>query len=183
MIERCDIEQAVALLTRAGILAYPTESVFGLGCDPRRPAAIEKILTLKGRPQEKGLILIASSQQQALPWIKHPNELEVTSSSGPGPVTWVFSAATDTPELLCQADHSIAIRVTTHPVAKALCQAYGSALVSTSANPTGLPPARDAATLDNYFDGKLDAVLIGELGPRHQPSTIRDARSGKTLRE
>jgi len=182
MIERCDIERAVTLLREAGVLAYPTESVFGIGCDPRQLDAIRRILTLKGRPQQKGLILIASCEQQVLPWIQHDNELEMARSSWPGPVTWVFSANAHTPQLLCQSDHSIAIRITDHPVAKALCDAFGSALVSTSANPAGLPPARDTATLDSYFDRKLDALLSGSLGQRQQPSEIRDARTGNILR-
>ena len=182
MIERCDIEQAATLLRNGAVLAYPTESVFGLGCDPQQLDAVERILRLKGRSQQKGLILIASSEQQVWPWIKHQNELQMTRSSWPGPVTWVFSAAANTPELLCQADHSIAIRVTDHPVAKALCDAFGGALVSTSANPAGLPPAREPAVLETYFAGKLDALLDGSLGQLKRPSEIRDARTGKTLR-
>ena len=182
MIERCDIERAATLLRQGGVLAYPTEAVFGLGCDPRQRHAVSRILALKGRPQEKGLILIASSEQQVLPWINNQDELELARPSWPGPVTWVFSASADTPDLLCQPDHSIAIRVTDHPVAKALCDAFGNALVSTSANPAGLPPANDAVTLDAYFDGKLDALLSGRLGQRQRPSEIRDARTGKTLR-
>ena len=182
MIERYDIGRAISLLGEGGVLAYPTESVFGLGCDPRQLNAVRRILALKGRPRQKGLILIASNKQQALPWIEREKELEMTRSSWPGPVTWVFSASVQTPELLCQSDHSIAIRVTDHPVAKALCETFGSALVSTSANPADLPPARDTVTLDSYFDGRLDALLIGELGQRQQPSEIRDARTGKVLR-
>ena len=182
MIERCDLKRAVILLRAAGVLAYPTESVLGLGCDPRQLDAVQRIYTLKARPPQKGLILIAGSIEQVLPWIQYESELDTARSSWPGPVSWVFSAAADTPGLLCQSDHSIAIRVTKHPIAKALCDAFGGALVSTSANPAGWPPARDAATLDGYFDGQLDALLIGPLGQRQAPSEIRDARTGRTLR-
>ena len=182
MIKCCDIEQAVSLLRHGGVLAYPTESVFGLGCDPRQAAAVERILALKGRPQHKGLILIASDEQQVLAWIKHPEELEMARSSWPGPVTWVFSAEANTPKTLCQPDHSIAIRVTDHPVAKALCNAFGGALVSTSANPADRPPARDTAVLETYFDGKIDTLLSGPLGQLQRASKICDARTGNTLR-
>jgi L-threonylcarbamoyladenylate synthase len=182
MLKRCDIGEAAKLLHKAGVLAYPTESVYGLGCDPRQLEAVQRILDLKGRSHQKGLILIAASIEQVLPWVRDREQLNTARSSWPGPVTWVFEAAAETPSLLCQADHSIAIRVTDHPVAAALCSAFGGALVSTSANPAGQPPARDQQTIERYFDLQLDGLVSGALGGRKQPSEIRDARSGHTIR-
>jgi L-threonylcarbamoyladenylate synthase len=100
----------------------------------------------------------------------------------PGPHTWVFPRSPATPEWLAGTHSGIALRVTAHPLAAALCQACGHALVSTSANRHGVAPARSAAEVRLAFAGTLGYVLEGATGGLERPTPIRDAISGEVLR-
>jgi len=182
MIQALDLGRAVELLRGGGVIAYPTEAVLGLGCDPCRPSAVQRLLDLKKRPPDKGLIIIASNERQIQAWIEHHDQLQRARASWPGPVTWVLTASAACPQWLCRPDNSVAIRITAHPGTRALCEAFGGAVVSTSANPAGLPPARNADALNHYFTGQLDGLLTGDLGDCPQPSQIQDARTGATHR-
>lgn len=179
------IAAACRALAQGGIIAYPTEAVFGLGCDPADAAAVNRLLDLKERPQEKGLILIAADPSAFAPWIAPPTpEIRARiEPTWPGPVTWLLPAAADCPETIRGAHDSVAVRVTAHPVAAALCRSWGGALVSTSANRGGGEPARDAATVRRLFGDALDAVIDAPVGGLERPTPIRDARTGETLRE
>lgn len=179
------IAAACRALARGGIIAYPTEAVFGLGCDPADAAAVNRLLALKERPQEKGLILIAADLSALTPWIAPltPEIRARTESTWPGPVTWLLPATGDCPETIRGTHDSIAVRVTAHPVAAMLCRSWGGVLVSTSANRGGGEPARDAATVRRLFGDALDAVIDAPVGDLERPTPIRDARTGKTLRE
>jgi L-threonylcarbamoyladenylate synthase len=179
-----DYAQAAALLRAGGVIAYPTEAVYGLGCDPTNEAAVLRILALKQRPVDKGLILIAADTRQLEPYIEpislHQNP-EV-ASTWPGPHTWLFLCRTGTPAWLTGTHDTLAVRVTAHPVAAGLCRAFGGAIVSTSANPAGADPARDAATVADYFDDEIDMVVDGTVDIKAQVSSIRDARTGQQFR-
>lgn len=165
------------------MIAYPTEAVYGLGCDPLDRAAVLRILRLKRRPVGKGLILIAAHVDQLNPYIVFPNQrtLRQVSSTWPGPVTWVLQARWDIPRWLRGAHHSLAVRVTAHPQTRALCNRAG-AIVSTSANPSGYAPARSAYRVRAYFHRSIDYILPGPVGGEGGPTEIRDAQSGKILR-
>lgn len=177
-------EAAAAAVRAGGIVAYPTEGVWGLGCDPRNRAAVERILELKGRPADKGLILLAASEDQLAPFVEPfaPAVAARIRPSWPGPVTWIVAAAGDCPEWLTGARSTLAVRVTAHPCAAALARAAGTALVSTSANVSGGRPARSAVEVRRLFGKALDAVLEGELGDLAGPTEIRDSASGIMLR-
>lgn len=178
------VESAVRILLQGGVLAYPTEAVFGLGCDPANTPAIERILTIKQRPANKGLILIAAHQNDFFPYI---GELEQSvwnkvCASWPGPHTWLVPASKAVSPLLTGEHSSIAIRVTAHPVARALCDAFGAPLVSTSANLAGEPPVRTEKEARARFGAQVDMIVPGAVGGADQPSTIRDALSDAIIR-
>lgn len=175
---------AVAALRAGGVVAYPTEAVYGLGCDPRDAAALERILALKGRPDSLGLILIASEFSQLAPFLAPlPPELEArATATWPGPVTWIWPCVPGLPAVLTGGRDTLAARVTAHAGAAALCHAFGGAVVSTSANRHGEPPARDAAAVRAAFPVGLDAVIDGPCGGHARPTEIRDVRTGAVLR-
>lgn len=180
------LDQAADLLREGGVLAYPTEAVFGLGCDPHSQAAFERIFALKQRPSTQGVLLIAADFAQVERYVdmaKVPSGvLAQVRASWPGPFTWVFPRSADVPDWVAGAHPGIALRVSGHAPAVALCRAFGGALVSTSANPHGKPPARDLATLVDYFGETLEGVIDAPLGGAAQPSTIRDALTGAIIR-
>lgn len=179
------IDAACRALNRGGIVAYPTEAVFGLGCDPGNADAVERLLVLKQRPREKGLILIAADLPALMPWIASLTDAMRAriEPTWPGPVTWVVPAAEDCPEHIRGRHDSVAVRVTAHPVAAALCRTHGGALVSTSANRGGGKPARDADTVRRLFGDAVDVVIDAPAGDLERPTPIRDARTGRILRQ
>lgn len=173
-------------IQQGGVIAYPTEAVYGLGCDPDDDSAIQKLLAVKQRPWQKGLILVASDFQQLAPYI---DETQLTSaqlafafSQWPGPFTFVMPVKKHVSKYLCGEFDSIAVRVSAHQGVRELCETLGKPLVSTSANLAGEAPALNAAEILASFTGKIDALVLGDLGAQRQPSTIIDARSGKILR-
>jgi len=171
-------------LAEGGVIAYPTESVWGLGCNPYDEPAVMRLLQLKQRPVEKGLILIAANMQQIEPFIAHLDDLQrqKLKNSWPGPVTWLVPNNGLIPAWISGDFPSVALRVTDHPVAAGLCRAFGGPIVSTSCNPAGLPPARDIHQVRRYFGSELDGVSNGATGKRTNPSEIRDLLSGQILR-
>jgi L-threonylcarbamoyladenylate synthase len=178
------LRQAVRCLRQGGLLAYPTESVWGLGCDPLNLGAVNRLLTLKQRPVEKGLILIAAHLADLEPFLAplHQSVYNRVMADWPGPVTWLLPAQAWVPVELCGAHDTLAVRVTAHPLARALCDSFGGALVSSSANPAQRLPARDAQRVRRYFGNRIDHLLPGATGGASAPSEIRDARSGRVLR-
>lgn len=173
---------AADVLQRGGVIAYPTEGVFGLGCLPDDPVAVERILAIKGRDAAKGLILIASSERQLTGWIELPRGKSVPEPDPDHPVTWLVPPGERVAPLLTGAHDTIAVRLTTNPVARSLCDAVDSPLVSTSANLSGKPTARNAFVLRRQFAGVVDYIVPGNCGPAHGPSEIRDFTSGRTIR-
>jgi L-threonylcarbamoyladenylate synthase len=177
------LRDAVRALRSGGIVAYPTEAVWGLGCDPLDAAACQRLLALKQRPPDKGLILIAVRVEDLAPYIEVPDPaaLARAQASWPGPHTWVFPAGAAASRWITGAHPSVAVRVTAHPIAGALCAAFGGALVSTSANRSGEPPARSAEEVQAQFGSGL-CVLPGPTGGLAAPNPIRDALTGQTYR-
>ena len=178
------LDRAVRALRSGGLLAYPTEAVFGLGCDPRNARAVARLLRLKQRPVSKGLILVAATPSQLEPYILPPTGSlrKRLDATWPGPVTWLLPARPGVPDYLRGRHATLAVRVSDHPVVQALCRAFGGPIVSTSANPGGLPPARNVLTVRRYFREGVDFMLNGPLGGLARPTEIRDAASGRVLR-
>ena len=177
------IDAAAEVLRAGGVLAYPTEAVIGLGCDPDNRAAFEKIFALKQRPPEQGVLLIASGFEQIASWIDAPPEaIARAQATWPGPCTWIFPRSPRVPEWVAGGHPGIALRVTAHPVAAALCRACGSPHVSPSANLPGHPPARSAQECEAMFGSALDGILQGETGGLLRPTPIADAVTGAIIR-
>lgn len=183
MASRFIIKQAAHLVNQSGVIAYPTESVYGLGCNPFNEDAVFRLLLLKQRPLEKGLIILASDIEQLSSLIDPlDNEQIKTIHSATQATTWIVPAR-QAPEWLTGKHHSLAIRITSHPIAKALCSALGYPLVSTSANPSAKPPAMTPLRVRQYFKNQLDLVIHGKNGPLTRPTTIIDLISGKIIRK
>ncbi len=178
------LRQAVGTLRAGGIIAYPTETVFGLGCDPLNPDAIKYLLALKRRPIKKGLILIGAQLEHLLPYIDVVDAelLDKLKTTTLRPTTWVVPAHKHTPAWLTGQHDSIAVRLTSHPIAGELCTLFGGAIVSTSANPAGHPPARSSLSVNRYFHGQLDYLLHSASKLDNKPSQIRDLLSDKVFR-
>lgn len=180
-----DLSLAITALKQGKLIAYPTEAVFGLGCDPLQSSAIRALLALKKRNPNKGLILVAHHFEVLLPYIdlSHLSESNLAEimSSWPGPHTWVFPVNPNVSKDLTGAFTSLAVRVTAHPIAKALCEQFGGPIVSTSANPEGMAPAKTAAEVNAYFPASL-VIVAGALGDLAQPTSIKDAITLNVIR-
>jgi L-threonylcarbamoyladenylate synthase len=172
-----------AYLKSGGVIAYPTESCYGLGCDPRNPRALKHLIRLKGRSAAKGLLLIADHFKRLKPFIRPLSAADRARvmRSWPGPVTWVVPASATCLPDLTGGRPTIAVRVTAHPGAARLCRSLGMALVSTSANPSGKKPAKTAAECRRIFGTRV-RVIAGRIGQRRRPSTLIDLVTGTVLR-
>lgn len=178
------VEQAAQSLRDGKVIAYPTEAVYGLGCDPGNEAAVRELLAMKGRPATAGLILIADKFDRFDPYILPLSEAlrQRAWSRWPGPVTWLFPRAHGVPDWLAGRHETIALRLTAHPVCRSLCAAFRGAIVSTSANPSLSEPARSAEQVEGYFASSLAGIVEGALGVEEKPSEIRDLLSGAVIR-
>ena len=181
--QRRRVAHAALICRQGGVVAYPTESVYGLGCDPLNPEALGVLYDIKQRPRDKGVIIIADSVHPLNSLVRLPaGKLgKALMDSWPGPTTWVLPAGNSAPTWL-QIGGKIAVRVTDHPVAAALARACGGIVVSTSANRAGHPPARSALKTRMLFGSLLDYVVPGPTGRRARPSGIRDGATGEWLR-
>lgn len=175
---------AADAIRSGGVIAYPTEAVYGLGCNPDNQQACEQILTLKERDAGMGFILIASDIAQLEFYIGTLNDeqRQQLEQSWPGPVTWLVPNNGSAPDWVTGGRDTLALRVTNHPVAAALCAAYGGAIVSTSANPHGQPPACSADEVADYFPEGLSAIVDGPLGEQAKPTEIRHLLTGEIIR-
>jgi L-threonylcarbamoyladenylate synthase len=177
------IREAVRQLDAGGIVAYPTETVYGLGCDPFNGLAVLHLLSLKQRTMEQGVILIASNLAQLehlLQPLKPAVRKRVTGTTST-PVTWVLPCVPEAPVWLRGNHDSLAIRVTSHPLAAELCSAWGGPLVSTSANIHGRQPATSAIQVRKAFNDQLDCILHGPCG-NNMASQVQDGLTGAILR-
>ena len=180
-----DTATAVERLQAGLVIAYPTEAVYGLGCDPCNEAAVRKLLLLKGRHESAGLVLIASDFSQLKPWIADVEETLVQKAihTWPGPVTWLFPRAKGVADYVAGKHKTVAVRITAHEPSRKLCRAFGSALISTSANHTSAKPARSAEEVRSYFGSDIAGILAGDLGSGDKPSEIRDLVSNRIIRQ
>ncbi|HEU0219318.1 MAG TPA: Sua5/YciO/YrdC/YwlC family protein [Gallionella sp.] len=173
-----------AHLRRGGLIAYPTESCYGLGCDPDNRTAVLRLLKLKQRPQRKGLILIAASYRQVARYLQPltPAQQQQLHEAGAQAITYLMPARHSAPRWLRGAHDTLAIRLTAHRQAAQLCRGVDSTLVSTSANRSGQRPAKTYAQCRRLFGRKV-WVLPGRVGKRKKPSTIRTWTDGQIIRD
>ena len=184
MLNPFQIRTAVRALQAGGVIAYPTEGVWGLGCDPFDSQAVARVCALKQRDPGKGLILIAAAIEQVAPLLADlsASELQTLSANWPGPLTWLVPHGGRVPDWITGGSPSVAVRVSAHEGVSALCREFGGPLVSTSANPSGRQPARTTLQVRRYFTEQLDYILPGALGGQRGPTPIKDLRSGHVLR-
>lgn len=178
------IKQAVHFLQNGGVIAYPTEAIYALGCDPFSEAAVLRLLSIKQRSLAKGLILIAANWEQikeltlAIP----AERMQAIQATWPGAYTWVLPASAKAPSWITGDFDTIALRITDHPVARQLCLAFGSPIVSTSANLSGELPAITANDLPAKLAEQIDYVIDAAVGKLKKPTIIRDAATGNMIR-
>jgi len=185
MIEQ-DLPAIIRILHQGGIIACPTEAVWGLSCDPDNQNAVMRLLALKQRPIEKGLILVAATVEQLNGWIDFASlpqhRRETVLASWPGPHTWAIPVSNRTHPWLTGAHNTLAVRVSDHPLLRALCLAWGGPLVSTSANRSGQTAVRQKQDLDQNVLQHIDGILDGTVGNLTQPTPITIAHTGQSVR-
>ena len=174
------LQHAAHILKQGGIVAYATEYCFGLGCDPFNQNTVLRLLRLKRRPVKKGLIVLAADAEQLSPYLN--NIPPLVTASWPGPYTWLLLPRPGVPGWITGRHEKMAVRVTAHAQALALCHAAGMAIVSTSANRAGESPARTDRDVARRFGKLVDYVLPGHVGNAPAPTPIRDAVTGKLTR-
>ena len=178
------IRRAVTLLQDEGVVAYPTEAVWGLGCDPWSEYAVKKILRLKRRSEAKGLILIAHHIDQFGPFLQgldagHLNAMQIPYDK---PITWLVPDNGAAPDWIVGEHETLALRITRHPIAAALCQQFAGPLVSTSANPNSLPAATSGLKVKSYFGSGIDYLSPGTIGQAPKASEIRNLLTSEVIR-
>jgi len=181
------LQLALDALHHGGVIAYPTEGVWGLGCDPDDPDAVQALLQLKQRPVEKGLILVAASIDQLEPYLKDlsKKQRDQLQLSWPGPHTWLVPVNEQVPLWISGGQATVALRVSAHPVIKALCTGFGAPIVSTSANISGRRAARSLLDVQLQFSSPTAehvTLVPGPLGDQDKPTTICDLVTGKIVR-
>jgi len=183
MLNHWQLTHASEVLLQGGLIAYPTESVYGLGCLPQAENALKRLLALKNRPAHKGLILLVSDIEQATPFIQPLTRSQRAQITQPRAraTTWLIPRKPHLSELLCGHHQQLAVRVTTHPQARALCNHTGSPLVSTSCNRSGKKELTTASAVRNRMKEPLDLILAGPCGGQ-SPSQIIDLISGQVIR-
>lgn len=176
--------RALHTLRAGGIIAYPTEAVYGLGCDPLRGDSVARLLELKQRPEHKGLILVCDRHEPLLDWIIPLPEQQMAPvlASWPGPHTWLLPAQDWVPRWVRGQHSGLAVRVSAHPLVAELCRRAGGPLISTSANISTQPPARSPWQVRLQFANRIDYLFSGPLGGLARPTPIRDACTGQQLR-
>ena len=178
------LASAIHAVQTGGVIAYPTEAVYGLGCDPHDLAAVQRVLDLKQRPAHKGLILISANIAQVMPYLLPLTEAIKARIFAPTshPTTWLLPVNPTVSPLIRGEHDTLANRITEHPTCVALCEGLGHPLISTSANLSQYPPARSATEVRTQFGTQLAYILDAPLGHANAPSEIRDARTGAILR-
>jgi L-threonylcarbamoyladenylate synthase len=178
------LRYAASIIHRGGVIAYPTEAVYGLGCNPLNADAVQKILHLKQRDWRKGLILIASDMSQLTPYVQplSPDLKAKVEATWPGPVTWLLPARLEVPKWIKGLHQTIAVRVTAHQQTAQLCRTAKMAIISTSANVADKPPAKNPLKLLTELGEGIDYILHGELGGSDKPSQIKDGMTDQIIR-
>ena len=178
------VAQGAKIICSGGVVAYPAEGCYGLGCNPMDANAVRRILLIKRRHFSKGLILISDHIKRFYPYFTHlpAATREDILATWPGPVTWLLPVRPNVPRIVRGNHQSIALRVSSHPIVRMLCQASGMAIVSTSANRASLTPHRSQKSVMEEFAGDIDGVVAGRIGQRRNPSVIRNSFDGRYIR-
>lgn len=180
-----DIDAAVRVLDEGGVILYPTDTVWGIGCDACNPAAVEKVYRIKNRPDSKALITLVGSVGDLERWVEivPPGAVDMISGSE-RPVTVVFDKGRGLAPNLLAADGSVGLRVTSEAYSRALCDRLGRPVVSTSANVSGDPSPAFYAEISPEILSLVDYVACyrrDDTVPR-QPSQVVNISSDGTVK-
>lgn len=181
-----ELSPEILALKKGLLIIYPTEAVWGIGCDPKNSQAFDDLLAAKNRPIHKGVILIAANYDQLLPYVNDKlipmDKRTEIFSSWPGAVTYLLPASNDAPEYITGGSDLIAVRITTHPTVCRICNEFGGAIVSTSANLSGQPTAETLAEVQKVFEKKVSVYVNEPLGKNKKPSKIINGITGEIIR-
>lgn len=179
--EASGLAHAVAVLRRGGVIIYPTDTIYGLGCDITNKKAVERILKLKGRDAKKPMSILCAD-------LKHLSDYAIPTRSAyrimkrllPGPYTVVLFASRAVPKLLVTKQKTVGIRVPDHAVARALVKALGNPIITTSVNLAGAKPMDDPKKIAHEFGEKVDCIIdAGRVSG--EPSTVLDLTSDEPV--
>ncbi len=178
------LRKGIDALHSGGVIACPTEAVWGLSCDPFDELAVTKLLSLKRREMSKGLVLVAAQESQLEHFLQGlPASARARLSlSWPGPTTWLIPHHHRVPHWIYGDHDTVAVRVSAHPVVRTLCESFGGVLVSSSANPSGSRPAQQAFQVRRYFGAALDHIVPGALGGADRPTVIKHLLRDEVIR-
>jgi L-threonylcarbamoyladenylate synthase len=177
------VRHAAHIVKNGGVIAYPTDTIYGLGCDPYNPHAIERINSIKQRPLNKQFILLAGDICQLTSLIQINNRQEKTITQNSEPTSWIVKASEFAPSWLTDTSGSLTIRISKHNDVQRLCRALGHAIISTSANISGRTPAKNSFELHKYFHQKVDKILVSAKKPAGKASTIIRLCDNKVIRQ
>jgi L-threonylcarbamoyladenylate synthase len=177
------IRHAAKIIRQGGVLAYPTDTIYGLGCDPLNRGAVERINLIKNRPLSKHFILLAGSIEQLEPLLDIDDRQKKTIQQTTKPTSWIVKASRNTPAWLTDSEHQLTVRISQHPLVQRLCLLLGHAIISTSANPSGRHPAKNSIQIHQYFHSSVDKILASHKKLVARPSTIIRLRDNCIIRE
>ena len=177
------IRHAANIIRRGGVLAYPTDTIYGLGCDPFNRQAVERINLIKKRPLSKHFILLAGSIEQLEMLLDIDDLQKKTILQTTRPTSWIVKASRNAPSWLTDSEHQLTIRISQHPLVQRLCQLLGYAIISTSANPSGRHPAKNSIQIHQYFHSSVDNILASHRQLAARPSTIIRLSDNYIIRE
>lgn len=166
------IRHAARIIKNGGVIAYPTDTVYGLGCDPYNADAVDRINQIKNRSSNKHFILLASNIHQVQVLFDSNDAQKKIITESTEPTSWVVNANANAPDWLTNKSDTITIRISQHPVVKKLCSALGHPIISTSANISGKRPARNGLELHQFFSKKIDKILLSTQPASTKPSKI-----------
>jgi L-threonylcarbamoyladenylate synthase len=166
------IRHAAHIIRHGGIIAYPTDTVYGLGCDPFNATAVAQINDIKQRASSKQFILLGGHIEQIKPLVFISDQQQNTILQSQQPTSWVAEAKPCAPDWLCSDENTLTIRISQHSVVQRLCHILGHAIISTSANLSRKPPAKNALTLHKYFHFTVDKILTSQKKLNAKPSKI-----------
>lgn len=184
MLSQWRLQQIARTIKAGGVIAYPTESVYGLGCHPDNPLALQRILNIKARSAAKGLIILVSRLQQAVPYIQDLSQTQIEQLTQPSSraTTWLIAKSPQVLPLLSGRHTKLAVRISQHPVVQSICDHLDMPIVSTSCNLSGKPNLTNAQQVRNHMKLYVDDIIDGQCGGQ-RPSKIVDLTSGKVLRD
>lgn len=182
-----NLSRIARVITDGGVIAFRTDTFYGLGADPLNPAGVQKVKDLKGREEAKPILVLISDADQITRLIERPSVTfnQLAKRYWPGPLTIIGAATRQLPNSLTAGTDTVGVRLPDDDRVRALIRACGGALTATSANVSGEPAARTAAEVATYFGERIDLIVDGGAVKTDQPSTVVDATTDelKVVRE